>query len=312
MKFIKNLFAKRTVLITHDQGFHADDVMAYAILQEVLTKRGECWKLIRSRDESVINTGDIVFDTGNEYTPEKHIYDHHQAERAGARDNGVMYASVGLIWKHFGKEICSSDDVWQSIDRCIIQELDAGDNGQNYIGQFLFPDSGYTSLGIHIANFGPINDESSSPCEMLMRFERAASFARGILVRAIASRNALERAFAEVTTVYKNSEDKSILVFEKNYDRPIWKRLAEFPEPIYAIYPNMKGSGWKIECIPVNPILMESRRLLPESWRGLRDEELAKVTGAADAKFCHPSGFLFGSETKETAISLAKKALGSE
>lgn len=311
MKLFKKLFGKPVILITHDQGFHADDVMAYAILQEVLERRGTTWKLIRSRDESVIKTGDIVFDVGNEYKPENNIYDHHQAERAGARENGVMYAAAGLIWKHYGKEICSSEDVWQSIDRALIQELDAGDNGQNYIGQFIFPDSGYTSLGIHIANFGPIDNESSSPFAMLERFERASSFARGVLTRAIASRESLERDFAEVTEVYKNSEDKNILIFEKNYDRPIWKRLAEFPEPVYAIYPNMKGSGWKIECIPVSPILMESRKLLPESWRGLRDGDLAKVTDAVDAKFCHPSGFLFGSETKETAIILAKKALKS-
>ncbi len=312
MKLLHKLFAKRYHLITHDQSFHADDVMAYAILQEVLERRGACWKLTRSRDESVIARGDIVFDTGNQYDPTTNRYDHHQAERAGARDNGVMYASAGLVWKHFGREICSSDDVWQSIDRCLIQEIDSGDSGQNYIGTLLFTDSGYTSLGIHIANFGPTGDEPGTAPTMLCRFEAAAAFARGILTRMIRSRDALEKAFEEVKLVYQDTPDKSILVFEKNYDRPIWKRLAEYSEPVYVVYPNMKGSGWKIECIPVNPVLMESRKLLPESWRGLRDDDLVKVTGTSDAKFCHPSGFLFGAETKESAIALAKKALSAE
>jgi uncharacterized UPF0160 family protein len=280
----------------------------YAILQEVLGKRGESWNIIRTRDQQIIDTGDIVFDVGFEYDVLKNRFDHHQAGRAGTRENGVLYAAAGLIWRHFGRELCNSDDVWQSIDRTLIQELDAGDNGQNYIGPFLFPDSGYTSLGIHIANFGP-NNKSVESGEMLKCFEHAAVFARDILTRAIASRNALERSFAEVTLVYQNSPEKNILVFEKNYDRPIWKRLAEFPEPIYAIYPNIKGTGWKIEAIPVSPILMESRKLLPKTWHGLRDEDLQTATGLTDADFCHPSGFLLGTKTLESALLLAKKSL---
>jgi uncharacterized UPF0160 family protein len=120
---------------------------------------------------------------------------------------------------------------------------------------------------------------------------------------------AIETAFREVKVVYEKSSDKQIIIFEKNYDRPIWKRMAEFPEPVYAVYPNMKGTGWKIEAIPVSPILMESRKLLPLSWHGLRDQELQQATGIADAEFCHPSGFLLGTKTKESAITLAKKSL---
>lgn len=311
MNLFRKIFRKKILLVTHDQGFHADDVMAYAILQEILTQKNQSWKLLRTRDEELQKQADIIFDTGNVYDPEKNIYDHHQTGRAGARENGVLYASAGLIWKHYGRQLCSCDDIWQSIDRCLIQEFDASDSGQNYIGPLLFTDSGYTSLGIHIANFGPDGDESHTPEILLERFEQAAAFARGILTRMIHSRESLEKAFQEVKIIYENSVDKQILVFDKNYDRPIWKRIAEFPEPFYAVYPNMKGTGWKVEAIPVTPIVMESRKLLPESWRGLHDQELQQVTAIADAEFCHPSGFLVGATTKQSALKLAEKALNS-
>lgn len=309
MKWIKKLVSKPVILITHDQGFHADDVMAYAILQEVLSRQGKRWKIIRSRDVEVQKASDIMFDTGNEYDIEGKIYDHHQVGRAGARENGVLYASAGLIWKHYGRELCSSDDMWNFVDRALIQELDAVDNGQNYIGNLPFSDSGYTSLVIHIANFSPIESEGVTPDMYLSQFEKAATFARGILSRMLSNREALEIAFHEVKKVYEHSDNKEVLVFEKNYDRPVWKRIAEFPEPIYAVYPNMKGTGWKVEAIPVTPILMESRKLLPESWRGLNGEDLQKATGISDADFCHPSGFLMGVVSKESALVLARKAL---
>lgn len=122
-------------LVTHSQGFHADDVTAYAILKEVLTKRGETWEIIRSREPEIIETGDIVFDIGNSYDPELNRFDHHQKGKAGARDNGIYYASAGLIWKHFGKELCSNEVVWKMVDRDLISEIDAVDNGQTYMGK---------------------------------------------------------------------------------------------------------------------------------------------------------------------------------
>ena len=43
--------------------------------------------------------GTIVLDIGGGK------YDHHQRGGNGARENGVPYASCGLIWREFGKEL---------------------------------------------------------------------------------------------------------------------------------------------------------------------------------------------------------------
>ncbi len=296
-------------LATHNQGFHADDVMAYAILKEVLTKRGETWTMVRTRDQAVIDDADIAFDIGNSYNPAMDRYDHHQKDRAGARPNGILYASAGLIWNHFGRELCSNESVWQSIDRSLISEIDAIDSGQNYVGELLFKDTGYSSMGMHIANFEPGMFETKTPEILMQSFEEASEFARGILRRMISSTESLEQAFQEASKVYEASSDKQVIVFEKNYERPTWKRMAQFPEPVYIVYPNSASSQWKVECVPKGPTTMESRKLFPEFWRGLRDEEFARTSGANDGEFCHPSGFLLGTGSRKTAIELAKKSL---
>lgn len=299
-------------LVTHGNGFHADDVTAYAILKEVLTKRGETWTLERSRDPEIIAAGDIVFDVGDVYNPATNRYDHHQRGRAGARENGVLYASTGLIWKHFGKEICSNETVWSQIDKGIISELDAVDNGQNYVGKLLFEDTGYTSLAIHVANFETHTpDEEANPVILKEQFEAASEFMRGILTRAITACEILEKAFQDASAIYKNSEDKQVIIFNKNYSRPTWKRLAEYLEPIFAVYYKKESGYWKVEAIPLTPIVMDSRKLAPDAWRGLNGEELQKASGIPDATFCHSSGFLFGAVSLDNALKMARMALES-
>jgi len=44
------------------------------------------------------------------------------------------------------------------------------------------------------------------------------------------------------------------------------------------------------------------RHALPSEWYGLRGEELSAASGVADAKFCHPSGFLAGADSQEGAL----------
>jgi uncharacterized UPF0160 family protein len=112
-------------------------------------------------------------------------------------------------------------------------------------------------------------------------------------------------------SIYNNSINKEILIFEKDYERPTWVRLSEFPEPFFVVYPNRIYGSWKVEAIRKSIETMESRKPAPESWHGLKDEDFQKVSGVSDATFCHPSGFLFGAISKEGALELARIALDS-
>src|SRR5258706_15679761 len=61
----------------------------------------------------------------------------------------------------------------------------------------------------------------------------------------------------------------------------------------YILYPDENGK-WRIQAVPASPESFESRKPLPEQGRGLRDEDLAKVTGFPDTVFVHASGFIGG------------------
>ena len=48
---------------------------------------------------------------------------------------------------------------------------------------------------------------------------------------------------------------------------------------------------------------------LCQAWRGLRNQELCKASGVADAEFVHRAGFIGGAWSKESAIAMALKSL---
>lgn len=124
-------------LVTHEGFFHADDVMAGAILTTLFPEA----KLFRSRKEELISPkpGRIVWDVGHTYDHGTSSYDHHQQDGAGNRENGVPYASFGLVWLNFGKQYLTKigidkkniDVVWKIIDEKFVQPLDAHDTGHS-------------------------------------------------------------------------------------------------------------------------------------------------------------------------------------
>ncbi|RJE22906.1 UPF0160 domain protein MYG1 [Aspergillus sclerotialis] len=90
----------------------------------------------------------------------------------------------------------------------------------------------------------------------------------------------------------------------------------------YVLYPESaaEDAKWRVQCVPVTESSFESRRPLPEAWRGVRDEDLDKVmnddaekSGKAKipegAVFVHASGFIGGHKTKEGAYAMASRSL---
>lgn len=61
---------------THNGTFHCDEILALSMLRKLPEYQDA--ELIRSRDESLLSTCDIVFDVGGEFDANRHRYDHHQ------------------------------------------------------------------------------------------------------------------------------------------------------------------------------------------------------------------------------------------
>ena len=52
----------KKIIITHSGSFHADDVFACASLSILLEKKQQPFKIIRTRNEKIIKTGDFIID----------------------------------------------------------------------------------------------------------------------------------------------------------------------------------------------------------------------------------------------------------
>lgn len=74
--------------------------------------------------------------------------------------------------------------------------------------------------------------------------------------------------------------------------------MTDEAKPFYVIYPDEGSGTWRIQAVPVTPDSFESRKALPEAWRGLRDDKLSELSGIEGGIFVHASGFTGGESTR--------------
>lgn len=288
-------------IVTHSGNFHADDIFSVATL-DILYK-GDI-EVSRTRDTDIIDSGDIVLDVGQVYDPDKKRFDHHQPEGAGQRENGIPYASFGLIWKHFGRELCSNDDVWKKIDEKIVQSIDADDVGYT-ISEVTNPEYNTLSVDYLIKLFNPTWKENYD--QSYEKFIELTKVAKTILERAILVYEDWSKSRELVEEVYNKTEDKRLIVLDEPY---FWSDvLFNHPEPLLVVFPKYADDTWYVVAIKKEKTGFENRLDLPKEWAGLEKEKLQKVSGVSDAVFCHRALFMAVAKTKEGAIEMAQKAL---
>lgn len=283
-------------IVVHDGTFHADDVFTVAVLKRLYPDA----EVIRTRDEATIASGDIVADVGGVYDPEKNRFDHHQMGGAGARANGIPYAAVGLVWKKFGGEVAGSKEGALIIENRLIAAIDGPDNGVALSESFKFKETLPYNPGSMVEAFNPTWKEGPTVSDA--QFMKAVEVATKILEREIVRATHAIEGYKKVREIYEKTEDKRVLLLEEDY--PWQDVVREYKEPIYMILPD--GNRWKVRA--VSDELFKNRKDFPAEWAGLRDADLAKVTGVADALFCHNKRFIAVAQSKEGAIALARLA----
>jgi len=304
-----SIFKKKKICVTHNGSFHADDLFATATLS--ILNNGNI-EVIRTRDPKIFEKGDYVYDVGGENDPERNKFDHHQKGGAGKRENGIPYSSFGLIWKKYGEQICGSKETADNIDTRIVMPIDANDNGLDIVKPILEGIHPYSVNSIFLSE-SPTWKEDNSNINFI--FIKQVNKIIELLKREIkVSKDDIEGQKIIIES-YKKSEDKKIISVDFDLPRYLLQEtLCKFSEPVYFVYPSYRGgiiTGWKTEAVRKSIDTMESRKLFPESWRGLMEDsgKLKEVTGVFDAQFCHQSGFFLTVGSKEGAIALAEKAL---
>ena len=248
---------------------------------------------------------------------------------------------------HFGKPILAlqtglaegSEDVgilWRKVYTDFVEALDAHDNGISVYDprdtqglQKRFYDGGI-GLGSLVGDLNAWSDEEErgelSPDQVQKaeddRFLQASELMGSVFLRKLKyyHRNWLP-ARSEVREVYaarkRNDLEGKIMAFERGvpWKDHLYTLEAENPNEqpvVYVLYPEgqHEDSRWRIQAVPVTKDSFESRKPLPEAWRGMRDDDLDKVTGVEGGIFVHASGFIGGNKSRQGAMAMAKKALG--
>ncbi len=314
------------VIVTHSGKFHADDAWGVAVLK-ILFPQAE---IARTRDEARVAAADFAVDVGGIWDAATGRFDHHQKGFAGARPTGVPYASAGLVWKEYGARCVSalalkhtgkslSDSMAQemahSIDADIVQYLDLSD-----VGAAKNAPGGY-GLSAVVSGFNPnwldeqrLGYGEAADLHRLHQFTRAMELLTDIIINAVKYRVG---AFLSVEQVRQGELlEEGRLLFLKNGAVP-WSQVVrkEMPKVMFVISHSIAEQRYMIHTIPVSADSFKAQADLPEAWAGLRDAQLAAVTGVQDAGFCHNGRFIASAKSYEgirTMASLALQALDEQ
>ena len=300
-------------LITHDGSFHADDVLAYAVLSAI--PRFKDAELVRTRDADVIaaaGMSDIVFDVGFVFDPLTNRFDHHMRDKPlrQERHEGerIPYSSVGLVWRFFGEEYLLGqfpevgdhlDHVWDEVDRSLIIPTDMTDNG---IGASFAPGS----LSVTIDDFNMDWDDSKDGNDDL--FLAASEFAQVVIEKRVRKALAAARAYDLAFEAMAAAPDPRIIVLPRAMPWEPAVYGGGFSDALYVIS-ERKGT-WYCQAVRPEPGSFQQRRPLPAEWAGLESAGLVAASGVKDAVFCHAGRFVCAAGSLEGAVRMARIAAG--
>ena len=305
------------VIGTHSGPFHADDVMAVALLRRHPQFQGAAW--LRSRDTEALDKCDIVVDVGEEFDHERKRYDHHQRDfsltmsmlsRHKIKSN-TQLSSAGLVYWYYGRDIIAHklqleqselqlEWIFVRVYWNIINEIDWIDN-HGSAKEFI-----KTGISSRIASLNPDWEELEADYDT--RFETAMEEAWREFVHTLNRAVSDWRAKAALTERVKRRREEEesgrVLVLTDKY--VAWQSLIGEVEKeeglgrdnnILYIITEKPGDIFGINVV-------KNRRPFPEAWRGMSGSDLEAVCGLKGARFVHSGGHYATTSTKEAAMEL--------
>lgn len=338
---------KSPVVCTHDNVFHADEVLAIAIVRLINPNV----TIIRTRNEDVLQSADFRIDIGGKYDPETGDFDHHQegfdirhiSPNQNKYEQGPKRSGAGLIWLNYGKEAIESflktqtfpnpdveidkdsiDFVHTQIDKNLIAPIDAFDNGE---GRDFYLDTGayrVPSIGRIVQNLNPSWLEKSIT-DGDTYFYEALDLTVNCLKREIVKNFAVFAGRFVLLEKIKEVDSSGLLILEEFVPwSPIFSQHQEETKHVkMVIFPAV--DSWMVQSpyfmkIDYNDFSFnmpdgtkrKQRYPAPSHICGKTNEDLAKLTDVEDAVFIHATGFIGAARTKEGAIKLAQYIIDNQ
>ena len=286
--------------ITHSGTMHADEVFSTAFLEMYLKDV----RIYRTNyiDNSKVQENTIIYDVG------RGKYDHHQPE-AAKRENDITYCSFGLLWKEYGKEFLKNydikyvDEVWNGIDKDLVEYIDADDNGQ--FPKIEAPYKVKTLPGI-IKLFNPSYDSGEDESE---QFLAACEVAKAIFKEEILYINGKVIAEEELKEELKDITNEKYVILDKflPYEDTILGN-EKYNNLLFVAYPSNRG-GYAIKVIPKSIEDKTARQSFPEEWAGLEGEALEKISGIEGLTFCHTARFIVSCKNIDSVYKVFNKII---
>jgi uncharacterized UPF0160 family protein len=337
---------------THNGHFHADEALAVYMLRTHIPRYHGARLVRTRDPAVLATCDTVVDVGGEYDAARNRFDHHQRGFATTFPGRDTKLSSAGLVYMHFGREMVAGraggeaaadpatvDRVYNKVYESFIEAVDANDNGVSvYDPEALaaaglekrFSNGAFT-LGAMVGRLNPTWNEPlpSDPVEAQAfednkfvtasqrigeEFDRSLDF----YVKAwLPARTLVEKAFNErdqydaqgrIMVISGQScpwKDHLYTLEEENSEsgKVLFVLYAEKPTP---------DAKWRVQAVPETSDSFQSRKALPKAWRGVRDEELDKVSGVPGCVFVHAAGFIGGNKTFEGALELAKKGLDLE
>ncbi|KAF5289873.1 hypothetical protein FQR65_LT02007 [Abscondita terminalis] len=325
---------------THNGVFHCDEALACFMLK-LLPDYADA-DIIRSRDDAVLDSCDIVVDVGGVYNPKQKRFDHHQRDFVEslssirpdlAKNRNIKLSSAGLIYAHYGMEVLSElllknkinvasaslPDIYLHVYDGFIQEIDAIDNGLPICNEGHPVYQINTSISARVQKLNPAWNSKSvqSPDDLFQKaMEYVGAEFTAIVVEASTiwwqARAIVLKALLDRNKIYKTGE-----IIELEERCPWAEHLFSLEEDLNIVGHTKfvlfldRDKSCRVQSVPITPGSFLCRNFLHDDWRGLRDVELSKISGIDGSIFCHHTGFIGGNKSRDGALQMAIKSLNS-
>ncbi len=302
-------------VITNSGRHHAGDVFATAMLSMLKKVR-----VLRTEDQVLVQyakkngpKGLVMLGIGGEFRADKKRFDYHQEGFEEHYSDFTKLSTAGLVWRHYSMEILSKFDcplqliveATMDVSHDLVHGIDARDQGCLASGIEM-------SVSEVINLFNPNwDDQDQDPDEA---FLQAVGFAQKILEKEIRRVISVVKAKSKIEDMVAHNEGDFLYLpmYIGGWEEYILRSFnPKAKKLLYCVFPNLDGE-WNVQAVSVSrDNLGCKRKKLPTAWCGLKEAQLVKATGVAEAINCEANGVLAQAKTLAGALALVKIAISS-
>ena len=99
-----------------------------------------------------------------------------------------------------------------------------------------------------------------------------------------------------------------VLVQDDHFETFFGSQILKTVDEKFVFFKDTRGMC-RVQTVPPKGSGFDMRVPLSKAWRGLRSEELKKITDFTDMEFVHHSGFIGGAWSIESAVRMAEISL---